>query len=312
MKKLNLRKMTITLCIIVLAFAGILFAAQQAQAQEGLTKIADNVYSYVGVKNGSPKNSYGANAGIIIGTDGIIVIDTLISSKEAKRFIKDIRAVTDKPVKWVVNTHYHLDHAFGNAEFVKLGATVISHENCKRNLTDRGEAALKNAGNYGLTKEDMEGTEISYPGITFPYRMELDTGNQIVQLLYTGPSHTDGSVMVYLPGSGILFSGDILFTDYHPFLAEGDIGGWTKVLDHILTMDVRKIIPGHGPLSEKADIIDMKQYLIAFDKKAKELASKSTDAKYITDEIVKSLPYRPEGQGLIPANIQMKYIADKQ
>ena len=151
MKKLNLRKRTVTLCIIVLAFASILFVAQQALAQDGLTKIADNVYSYVDIKNGSPKNSYGANAGIIIGTDGIIVIDTLISSKEAKRFIKDIRAVTDKPVKWVVNTHYHLDHAFGNAEFVKLGATVISHENCKRNLTDRGEAALKNAGNYGLT-----------------------------------------------------------------------------------------------------------------------------------------------------------------
>ena len=307
---MNLLKRTITLCIIVFAFTGTLFAAQQAQ--EGLTKIADNVYSYVDIKNGSPKNSYGANAGIIIGTDGIIVIDTLISSKEAKRFIKDIRAVTDKPVKYVINTHYHLDHAFGNAEFVKLGAVVIAHENCKRSLKSRGEAALQNAGNYGLTEEDMEGTEISYPGITFPYRMELDTGNQIVQLIYLGPSHTDGSVLVYLPESRILFAGDILFTDYHPFLAEGDIGGWTKVLDHILTMNVRKIIPGHGPLSGKSDITDMKQYLIAFDKKAKELAAKSTDAKYITDEIIKSLPWRPEGQGLIPANIQMKYITDKK
>ncbi len=308
MKEVNLLKRTITLCTIALAFAGILFVAQQAPAQDGLTKIADNVYSYVDIKNGSPQNSYGANAGIIIGTDGIIVIDTLISSKEAQRFIKDIKAVTSKPVKWVINTHYHLDHAFGNAEFVKLGAAVIAHENCKNNLTTRGEAALKNAGNYGLTEEDMEGTEISYPGITFPYRMELDTGNQSVQLIHPGPSHTDGSVMVYLPKSGILFAGDILFTDYHPFLAEGDIDRWTKVLDHILTMNVSRIIPGHGPLSGKADITDMKQYLIAFDKKAKELAAKSTDVQFITDEIIKSLPWRPEGQGLIPANIKMKYI----
>ncbi|MEN8262137.1 MAG: MBL fold metallo-hydrolase [Nitrospirota bacterium] len=312
MIKLHFRKRTITLSIIVLAFASILFVAQQAQAQGGLTKIADNVYSYVDIKNGSPKNSYGANAGIIIGTDGIIVIDTLISSKEAKRFIKDIRAVTDKPVKWVVNTHYHLDHAFGNAEFVKLGATVISHDICRRNLKNRGEAALKNAGNYGLTEEDMEGTEISYPGITFPYRMELDTGNQIVQLIYPGPSHTDGSILVYLPESRILFSGDILFTDYHPFLAEGDIGKWIKVLDRIMTMDIRTIIPGHGPVSGKQDITDMKYYLLAFDKKAKELAAISTDAKYITDKIIKSLPWRPEGQGLVPANIQMKYIKAKQ
>lgn len=312
MKKLNLREKTITLCIIVLAFANISFFTQQALAGEGLTKIADNVYSYIDIKNGSPQNSFGANAGIIIGKEGIIVIDTLTSSKEAKRFIKDIKAVTDKPVKWVVNTHYHLDHTFGNSEFVKLGATVISHDNCKRNLKNNGEVALQNAVNYGLTVKDMEGTEIAYPDITFPYRVEIDSGDQIIQLIYSGLSHTDGSILVYLPDSKILFSGDILFTDYHPFLAEGTIGEWVKVLGQIMTMDVSTIIPGHGPVSGKQDITDLIKYLIAFDKKAKELTSKSMDVKYITAEIKKSLPQRPEGHGLIPANIQMKYITGKQ
>ena len=98
-------------------------SVEQLSTKGGLEKIADNVYSYVDIKNGTPQKSFGANAGIIIGEDGIVVIDTLVSSKEAMRFIKDIRAVSDKPIKYVINTHYHLDHTFGNSEFVKLGAT---------------------------------------------------------------------------------------------------------------------------------------------------------------------------------------------
>ena len=108
-------------------------------AAEGLTRIAESVYSYVDVKNASPSNSFGANAGIIVGRDGVVVVDTLMTAKEAKRFIRDIRAITEKPVKYVVDTHYHLDHAFGNAEFARLGAVIVSHENDRANLAKNGE-----------------------------------------------------------------------------------------------------------------------------------------------------------------------------
>ncbi|OGW73111.1 MAG: MBL fold metallo-hydrolase, partial [Nitrospirae bacterium RIFOXYB2_FULL_43_5] len=265
-------------------------------------------YSYVDIKNSTPQKSYGANAGIIIGKDGIVVIDTLISAKEARRFIRDIRAISKKPIKYVINTHYHLDHTFGNSEFAKLGAVIISHINDSNNLKAQGETALKNAKNYGLSKEDMKGTKIAYPALSFNDRMEIALGDQRIDLIYTGHSHTDGSITVYLPDKKILFSGDILFTGYHPFIGDGSIGEWVKALDHIMTMNVEKIIPGHGPLSNKKDIQDMKDYLIAFDKKAKELAAKSNDAEYIASEIKKSLPSRPEGAGLILWNIQMKYL----
>jgi len=92
-----------------------------ARAAEGLTKIAEDVYSYVGVQNGSPANSYAANAGIVIGKDAVLVVDTLISAREAERFLADIRKITDKPIRYVVNTCTHLDHAFGNCVFAKLG-----------------------------------------------------------------------------------------------------------------------------------------------------------------------------------------------
>ncbi|MEW6740577.1 MAG: MBL fold metallo-hydrolase, partial [Nitrospirota bacterium] len=303
MKKYSsIKWLAVLVFIVYVVLCGNVFAAEK------LTKIADNVYSYVDTKSSTPQNSYGANAGIIIGRDGIVVVDTLISSKEAKRFIKDIKAISKKPVKYVINTHYHLDHTFGNSEFKKIRALIISHTNDSKNLKAHGETALKNAKNYGLTEKDMKGTRIAYPALAFTDRMEIDLGDRKIELIYLRPSHTDGSVLVYLPDKKVLFAGDILFTNYHPFLGEGNIEEWVKVLDYIMTMDVEKIIPGHGPVSTKKDIEEMKDYLIAFDKKARELAAKSDNAEHIASEIKKSLPPRPEGAGLILWNIQMKYM----
>lgn len=275
---------------------------------KGLTKIADNVYSYVDIKGATPQNSFGANAGIVIGKDGIVVIDTLTSAKEAQRFINDIRAISDKPVKYVINTHYHLDHTFGNSEFVKLGGIIIAQTSDNENLQKSGEATLKNISAYGLTEKDMEGTKISYPQISFSNKLEIDLGDQRVELIYPGPSHTAGSILIYLPDKKILFAGDVLFTNYHPFIVEGDIKSWGKVLDYILKMDVATIIPGHGPVSNKKDIYDMKNYLIVFDKNAKKLSAKSKDVEYIFSEIKKALPHRAELESLIKTNIQMKYL----
>jgi cyclase len=298
--------------IIFLVCAVLAVYGQDAQAGGGLTKIADNVYSYVDIRQGSPQNSYGANASIIIGKDGIIVVDTLISAKEAKKFIKDIRAISDKPVRYVINTHYHLDHALGNSEFAKLGAVIISHENDKKNLEKNGEATLKNAKNYGLTETDMEGTSIAYPALTFSDRMEIDLGDQKVELLFIAPSHTSGSILVCLPDKKLLFAGDTLFTNYHPFMAEGDLSGWFKTLDYILKMDVDMIIPGHGPISGKKDVEDMKEYLVAFDKYAQQLSAKSQDIEYIFSEMKKVLPARAEADFLIKANIQMRYLKNQK
>ncbi len=301
-KHSSIKWLAVLVFIVYVVLCGNVFAAEK------LTKIADNVYSYVDTKNSSPQNSFGANAGIIIGKDGIVVVDTLISSKEAKRFIRDIRAISKKPIKYVVNTHYHLDHTFGNADFKRLGAVIISHTNDSKNLKAHGETALKNAKNYGLSEEDMKGTKIAYPALTFNDRMEIDLGDQKLELIYIMPSHTDGSIMAYLPDKKILFAGDILFTNYHPFIGDGNIEEWVKALDYIMTMDVEKIIPGHGPISNKKDIEDMKNYLIIFDKKAKELSAKSSDVEYIVSEIKKVLPPRTELESLIQSNIQMKYL----
>ncbi len=294
--------------ILVFVFISLSIFSDKAFADGGLTKIADNVYAYADIKGSSPQNSFGANAGIIIGKDGIVVVDTLTSAKEAQRFISDIRKISGKPIKYVINTHYHLDHTFGNSEFIKLGAIIISQANDSKSLQKNGEATLKNASVYGLTEKDMEGTKIAYPQLSFSDKLEIDLGDQKIELIYPGPSHTAGSILIYLPDKKILFSGDVLFTGYHPFIADGDIKSWVKVLAYIMKMDVSTIIPGHGPISSKRDIADMKNYLIAFDKNARKLSAKSNDGERIFYEIKKVLPARAEGEMLIKANIQMKYL----
>ncbi|MCX5805140.1 MAG: MBL fold metallo-hydrolase [Proteobacteria bacterium] len=280
----------------------------RAFAAEKMTKIAENVYAYVDTKNSSKDNSFGANAGIIIGKNGIVVVDTMISAKEAKRFIRDIRTISRKPIKYVVNTHYHLDHVFGNSEFVKLGAVVIAQENDKKAMINSAGETLKNIGEYGLTAKDMEGTTPSYPVLTYGDRMTIDIGGQQIELIHARHSHTGGDTLVYLSDKKILFAGDILFTNYHPFLGEGNVEEWAKELDDIKSMDVEKIIPGHGPLSGKKDLDDMKEYIIMFDQKAKELASQSDDVQKIVAAIQSALPQRTEGKWLIGPNIQMKYL----
>lgn len=285
---------------------GVLGGALSARAE--LTRIADNVYSYVGEKDASPANSFAANAGIVVGRDGILVVDTLISAKEAQRFLADIRKISDKPIRYVVNTHTHLDHAFGNGVFAKQGAIIISHEADRRLLERVGESTLKNIGNFGLKPEDMAGTEIVYPSLTFSERVTVDLGGETVELLRVAPSHTDGSVIVYLPARKLLFSGDILFTDFHPYLADGDIPGWTRTLDALLAMDVERIIPGHGPLSTKKDLREMKEYLILFDTKARELAAGSQDADAVAAEMKKVLPKRSLAEWMIAFNLKSRYL----
>lgn len=296
--------------IPALALAFVLLLAAAAQAQ-GLTKIAENVYSYVGVKDDSPKRSYAANAGIVIGADGVLVIDTLATAKEGKRLLKDIRAITKKPIKYVVTTHAHFDHALGSSVFTDLGATLVGHELDRAYLAKNGENMLKKIQSFGLTPQDLEGTSIVLPSLTFTERLTIRLGGETIELIHLTASHTQGSTLVYLPRQKVLFAGDALFTDFHPFMGEGDIPGWVKTLDFMEGLDATAIVPGHGPLSTKKDVAEMRDYILLFDAKAKELAPTAKDAPSLAAEMKKLLPARSQGAGMIQYNLMVKYLPAK-
>ncbi len=296
------------LSLLGLALLLVCLSLHTVHAASGLQKISESVYAYTDVQGASGKNSFGANAGIIVGQDCIVAVDALMSAREAQRFIKDIRKVSKKPVKFLVNTHYHLDHSLGNSEFAKLGAVIIAQENAKKNMQKSGAGMLKYAKQSGLTDKDLAGTKVAFPTLTFKERVTLDLGNTQIQLLYLGPAHTTGSILVYLPKEKVLFTGDLLFTNFHPFLGEANMEGWIKVLDYLMTIDVEKIIPGHGPVSTKKDVADLKKYLLVFDQKAKELTAQSQDLQVIVPAMKKALPPRAQLEALIGRNVQMKYL----
>ncbi|HWR71857.1 MAG TPA: MBL fold metallo-hydrolase [Nitrospirota bacterium] len=294
---------------IIIALAALIVAGVSAPAcAEGLTKIAEGVFSYVDAKNPTPLTSFGANAGIIVGTDGVVVVDTLTSAKEAKRFIRDIRSITGKPVKYVINTHHHLDHTLGNSEFAKRGAVIIAQEACKTEALKDADTILTRALNYGFTKEALAGTTVVLPSLTFTDRMTIDLGGRTVELISTGLSHTDGSAIVFVPDVKVLFAGDTLFTNYHPNVRDANIEGWIKALDRIAGMDAQKIIPGHGPVSTRQDIADMKSYLQVFDAKARELSARTNDADAVAAELKKALPKREYFEMFIAAGVKAKYL----
>ncbi|MBW2367819.1 MAG: MBL fold metallo-hydrolase [Deltaproteobacteria bacterium] len=299
--------MKLSIKLWMFALVGI-FVTSTALGETGLTRVSDSVYSYLDVQQTAPASSYGANAGIIIGKDGIAVIDTLVSAKEAERFLKDIKAITDKPIKYVINTHHHLDHVFGNSAFTKLGATVVAHNHCANEMRLKSVSRLTNSHIYGLTPDDMKGTEVAFPTITFSDRMRIDLGGVVIELIYVSPSHTKGGILVHLPAEKVVFAGDILFTDRHPYMVDGDIAGWQKTLDFLAALNADKVIAGHGPLSSNKDVKEMRSYITVFDKKAKELTAGNHDLEYIVTELKKSLPARSHGEHFIRINAEYKYM----
>lgn len=300
------RKFLTTVSVLLLLLTS---SAIVAVAETELTRISDAVYAYVGVPEGTAGNAFSANAGVIIGDDGAVVVDTLTSAKEGELFLQAIRKVTDKPILYVVNTHYHLDHAMGNCVFKNLGARIISHTKCRQSILDTGEQTLQDPGMFGLDPAFWEGTTIAAPTLTFERELDIDLGNLSVKIIHSGfASHSPGSIMVHIPDQGVLFTGDILFTDFHPFLAEGNFPGWNKTLDLITSMNVTKIIPGHGPLSTNKDVLAMKTYLQLFDENAKKLCAIHNNAETVKEEMVKVLPRRNGGEFIIPMNLTMRYI----
>lgn len=297
--------------IFLLAIASIFLAAATANAGDGLVRISDRVYSYVDIREASAANSFGANAGIVVGDREIAVIDSLVSARQAAKFLADIRKISDKPIRYVINTHSHLDHTFGNGVFAAEGAIVVSQEKCAEAMRSNLAQVLANAADFGLTPEEMAGTTLSYPTLTFAERMQIDLGGISLNLLYSGPSHSPGSILVQVPAEKVVFAGDILFTGFHPYMGEGDIKGWLWNLEVLEELGAERIIPGHGPLSTVTDVKALAAYLAVFDARAWELAKAGASPEAAAAELKKVLPARAQGEWLIRASFQDKYLPKK-
>ena len=215
-----------------------------SKVQIKVTKVAGNVYMLEGA---------GGNIGASVGKDGIVVVDDQYAPL-AERIQAALKGITDKPVRFVINTHYHEDHTGGNSYFQKQ-APIIAHDNVRKRLESGGRA-----GNGGSLKIDAKpAPKEALPIITFDHDVTVHLNGEDIRALYFPAGHTDGDAVIFFPKSNVVHMGDDFVTYGFPFIdidsggsIDGMIDGVEKVIGQV-PADV-KVIPGHGPISSVTDV----------------------------------------------------------
>ncbi len=213
-----------------------------------MRQIAPGVWGFAGASALMNADNEGgiANLGFIVGDEAVAVIDTGGSQRQGLRLLAAIRAVTDKPVRYVINTHVHPDHLFGNGAFEGSGTTFVGHKNLPLALATRGPFYL---GSFKATMGEalLADVRLVSPTLLVNSQLTLDLGHRRLALQAWKTSHSDTDVTVLDESSAILFGGDLVFLQHVPVI-DGSILGFLAVIDDLAKIPARQIVPGHGPV----------------------------------------------------------------
>ena len=206
------------------------------------TEVAAGVYMLEGA---------GGNIGLSTGEDGAFVIDDQFAPLSEK-IMAAIASVTDSPVEFLVNTHWHFDHTGGNENFGKSGAHIVAHDNVRKRLKEGMKAG------DGLP-EIAPAQAVALPVITFSKTISFHWNGQHIKVWHPENAHTDGDAIITFKDANVVHMGDVFFNGGYPFIdlrSGGDLDGYIATHEAVLTKidDETKIIPGHGPLADKADL----------------------------------------------------------
>lgn len=214
-----------------------------------VTQVAKGIYVHWGVQEFSDTNNHGAiaNIGFIIGQRCVAVIDTGGSPEQGLALKKAIENTTDKPICYVINTHVHPDHIYGNSAFINTGAKFVGHEKLARAMSVRRDYYLQNADKLlgiSLTEKD-----IIPPNQTVTGELNLDLGDRVIKLTAHPTAHTDNDLSVYDQKTETLWLSDLLFIEHIPSV-DGSLKGWVAELDKLQTKSYKIVIPGHGAIAK--------------------------------------------------------------
>jgi len=222
--------------------------ASQADLEEktvSFTKLSEHAYAYTA--EGDP------NSGIVIGDTSVMVIDTQATPAMAQDVIRRIREVTDKPIKYVVLSHYHAVRVLGAAAYQP--EHIIASQDTRDLIVERGEQdKASEIGRFPRLFQNVESVPpgMTWPTITFAGKMTLWLGKLEVQLIQLGRGHTKGDTVVWLPQDKVLFSGDLVEFDATPYAGDAYFQDWPKTLDHIAALKPEKLVPGRGAALQNA------------------------------------------------------------
>ena len=247
--------------------------------EKGLIELKNNIYCYL-----QPDGGWGwSNAGLIADEEESLIVDTLFDERLTNEMLLEMRRAEPKSIQNIValvNSHSNGDHCNGN-NCVDTKEIISSEETLKEMTLESPEimaTMIKEAPGMGALGKfflecfgsfDFAGVNRRLPNKTFKGRTQRKVGDKIIELIEVGPAHTKGDILVYVPSSKVVFTGDILFIEGHPILWAGPVKNWINACEKIIAMEVDFVVPGHGPVTDNRGVEAVMDYLIYIDKEAR-------------------------------------------
>ena len=281
------------ICLLIIALLAVTLPLGARLFLPTTTEISELAPGVFFRKTQTEPTFIGCNQGWVIFSDFVLVIDANFPN-QADEVIKLIRQQTDKPIRYVFDTHYHGDHADGNSRYVQLGASAVASERSKLEFQTKGVAGFERSQEE---KPDEYG-ELEYrqPDLYFPEKLVLDDGQQRVELLHFGHAHTLGDAVAWLPKQGILFTGDACVNGPFNYTGDSNTESWIGVLNALSELPVKIVAPGHGELSDKKLIDKQKRYFVELRATIQKFIDQGKPLDQIKREI--ELPFYKEWTGV--------------
>jgi cyclase len=242
-----------------------------------LKEVGPGVYAAID----GPDHRSGSNAGFVIGDDGVLVIDSFFNEEAARALVAEIRTLTRKPIRYVVNTHYHADHTGGDGVLRDAGAIIIAHRNV------RGWVRTNNINLFGdrITPELRARIEtLALPDLVTDKELTVWLGSRRV-VVRTVPGHTGGDLTVHVPDGKVLFCGDMLWRKVAPNLIDGSVREWAATDAQFTQMpdsSQTRYVPGHGDVADASDVDEFRSYLLDLQR----FVGEGRNAKLVDDALV--------------------------
>jgi phosphoglycerate dehydrogenase-like enzyme/glyoxylase-like metal-dependent hydrolase (beta-lactamase superfamily II) len=261
-------------------------------------------YSSIGPE-GSAIAFGGCNNIWVVYEDYVVVIDANFP-KEAKDVIAAVKKTTDKPIRYVLDTHHHGDHAYGNDEFGKIGASIVAQANCARILRVSGAKEFEDAGKPPTGREDIRNSKLKVPNVIFDDKFVLDDGTQRIELYFFGHAHTAGDAFAYLPKHKLICTGDACVNGAFNFMGHSDSASWIRALERAQQLDIKFVLPGHGPIAGKELLEKQKRYFVEL----RQFVQKGIDANQDVKDIARNidLPWYKEWTTVKPSTANVEHV----